>query len=158
MGSSLSNSLAASSLANAVGGFANDAAIKKAKKAQELANLKQLQNLETFDPSQITSQPGYQFNLEQGQKGLNKALGAEGSLFSGKALKAASEYNQNYANNAYKDYYNQWANKVGAQNALYGDTGSNNANYGLLKSNNLASTLANMFNQNQKPWWMQQYG
>jgi hypothetical protein len=155
-GGSSFNSLGA--LSNVASGLANDSAIKKAQKEQELANQQQLQNLETFDASGLTEDPGYQFNLAQGQQGLNRSLGAQGGLFSGRALKAAAEYNQNYADNAFKDAYGRWANKTGAQNQIIGGTGANNAGYGIMRSNNVANSISNIFNQNQnKPWWMQSY-
>lgn len=143
-------------LSSAVSGLSNDAAIKKARKEQELVNNQQLANLETFDPSGITSDPGYEFNRAEGERGLQRSLGAQGGLFSGAALKAASQYNQNYADNAFKDYYSRWANKTGAKNEIIGGRGTNNAGYGLMRSNNVSQTLSNMFNP-QRPWWMQQY-
>lgn len=145
-------------LSSAASGLSNDAAIKKARKEQELANQQQLSNLEGFDPSGITSDPGYEFNRAEGERGLQRSLGAQGGLFSGAALKAASQYNQNYADNAFKDYYSRWADKTGAKNQIIGGTGANNAGYGLMKSNNISQTLSNMFNPNaNKPWWMQSY-
>jgi len=150
------NSLGA--LSSVASGLSNDAAIKKAQKAQEEANQLQLANLESFDPSGITEDPGYEFNRAQGEQGLNRSLGAQGGLFSGAALKAASQYNQNYADNAFKDYYSRWANKTGAKNEIIGGTGTNNAGYGLMRSNNLASSLSNIFAPKQQmPWWMTQY-
>lgn len=132
-------------LANAAGGLFQDDALKKQQKQLLAANQQQLANLDSFDPSGITSDPGYQFNLEQGQRGVNSSLGAQGSLFSGRALKAASEYNQNYADNAFKDYYNRWAQKTGAQNQLYGAGGQIKADVTGGRANNLAQSLSNAF-------------
>jgi len=133
------------SLANVVGGLSQDEALKKQQKQLLGANQQQLANLESFDPSGITSDPGYQFNLQQGQQGLNRSLGAQGNLFSGAALKAASEYNQNYADNAFKDYYNRWAQKTGAQNAIYGSGGQIKADTTGGRANSLSQSLSNAF-------------
>ena len=129
--------------ANAFGAYNQEEAIKKQKQALLGANQQQMANLESFDPSGITSDPGYQFNLEQGQKGLNQGLAAGGSLFSGKALKAASKYNQDYANNAFSDYYQRWLQKTQGQNQLYGSAGDVNANAAGASSQNLAQSLSN---------------
>jgi len=54
--------------------------------------------------------PGYQFNLEQGQQALERAEAAAGGLVSGGALKAAAQYATNYTTNAYQNAYNQFLN------------------------------------------------
>ena len=129
--------------ANAFGAYNQDEATKKQQEQLLSANRSQLANLETFDPSNITNDAGYQFNLEQGQKGLNQGLAAGGSLFSGRALKAASEYNQGYANNAFDAAYQRWANKTGSQNALIGSGGDIQANATGARSQNVAQSLSN---------------
>lgn len=53
------------------------------------------------DPSSITTNPGYQFRLDQGLQGLDRSAAAKGKLFSGAQGKAISEYGQNYATNEY---------------------------------------------------------
>lgn len=143
-GGLLANSLSGS-LASAGGGIAQDAALKKQKDQLLAAQQQQLANLDTFDPSGITSDPGYEFNRAQGEQGLQRSLGASGNVFSGRALKAASDYNQNYADNAFKDYYQRWLTKTGAQNQLYGQGGDIRANATGAGSQNLAQTLSNVF-------------
>lgn len=130
--------------ANIYGGNEQEKAIKKQQEALLGANRSQLANLESFDPSGITSDPGYQFNLEQGQKGLTAGLNAGGSLYSGKALKAASQYNQDYASNAFNDYYQRWLTKVNGQNNLLGAGGDVRANAIGARSQNLAQSLSNI--------------
>lgn len=132
-------------VASAVGGLSENSSLKKQKNALLNANNKQMANLESFDPSGITSDPGYKFNLDEGQKGLDRSLSASGDVFSGKGLKAASAYNQNYASNAFKDYYNRWLTKTGAKNTLIGSGGDIRANAAGAGSQNLAQTLANIF-------------
>lgn len=132
-----------STAANIFGGAAQDKATKKQEEELLNANRSQLANLETFDPSSITSDAGYQFGLEQGQRGLNQGLAAGGALQSGRALKAAAEYNQGYANNAFDAAYQRWANKVGSQNAIIGSGGDIRANAAGARAQNLAQSLSN---------------
>lgn len=133
-------------LSSAIGGLGQESAIKKAQEAQLRAQQQQMANLGTFDPSDITSDAGYQFNLQQGQQGLDRSLAAAGGLQSGRALKAASQYNQQFANNALDSAYQRWANKTGAQNQIFSDTGQVKANTGLARAENLAATAKGIFN------------
>lgn len=52
--------------------------------------------------------PGFQFNLDEGMKALERAEAAGGSVGSGGALKAATQYATNYANGAFGDAYNRF--------------------------------------------------
>lgn len=52
--------------------------------------------------------PGYQFQLQQGQSGLARSMAAAGLSGSGGAMKAAMQYNQNYAGTAYNNAFNQY--------------------------------------------------
>lgn len=57
--------------------------------------------------------PAYQFQLQQGQQGvLNQDASAQGSL-SGASLKDLIGYNQNYANTAYNNAFNQYQTQQG---------------------------------------------
>jgi hypothetical protein len=71
----------------------------------------------------LQTTPGYQFTLGQGDKSINAAAAANGTLNSGNQLTALSNYNQGLASNTYQ-------NAVGnAQNALgqYGSLATQNA-------------------------------
>ena len=133
-------------LSSALGGIAQGDAIKKAQEEQLKAQQRQLANVGTFDPSNITNDAGYQFNLAQGQQGLDRSLAAQGGLQSGRALKAASQYNQDYANNALNSAYQRWSDKTGAQNSIYGNIGGIKAQSGLAGAQNLASTASGILN------------
>lgn len=57
--------------------------------------------------------PAYQFQLQQGQQGvLNQDAASQGAL-SGSALKDLIGYNQNYANTAYNNAFNQYQTQQG---------------------------------------------
>lgn len=73
-----------------------------------------------FDPSSLAENPSFKFNLDQGNKALDRANAARGGYYSGAALKEASDYNTNLANNFARDYYDQWAN---TNNQLAGQSG-----------------------------------
>jgi hypothetical protein len=65
-----------------------------------------------FNQGDLYNDPGYQFQLEQGQRGLNTQAAASGLLGSGRALKEATQYGQGMAegqfNNVYNRNFNTW--------------------------------------------------
>jgi hypothetical protein len=78
-----------------------------------------------FNPGDLTQDPGYQFNLQQGQEALDRANAARGSFFSGAALKGAQDYGQGLADNTYNQAYQRW---LQGQNNTYGMlSGTSNA-------------------------------
>ena len=65
--------------------------------------------------------PGYQFNLAQGLKSVNNAMGARGLLNSGAVMKGASEYATGLADNTYQSQFNMdQMNKQNVYNKLMG--------------------------------------
>ncbi len=50
-----------------------------------------------FNQADLYNDPGYQFAVEQGQRGLNTQAAASGLLGSGRALKEATQYGQGMA-------------------------------------------------------------
>ena len=58
-------------------------------------------------PFDFQADPGYQFRMDEGMKGVTNSAAARGGLLSGAALKAASTYNQNFASNEYGNAYNR---------------------------------------------------
>ena len=80
----------------------------------------------SFNPSDLQNTPGYQFTLQQGQKGVNNALSSQGLLGSGAQGKALSDYTTGLAQNTYN---NQYQNALNAYNANYASQlGGFNAN------------------------------
>lgn len=51
--------------------------------------------------------PGYEFQLSEGQKGINRSLAARGGALSGAAVKAGIRFNQDTAQGAYTNYFNR---------------------------------------------------
>lgn len=117
-----------------------------------------------FTPGDLTQDPGYQFNLSQGNAALDRKQAATGGYFSGASLKAAQDYGQGLAdntyNNAYQRYlqqnqntYNQLAgqtsNGLNAANSagnIYSNIGNAQANAGISSSNIINNTLSSLLN------------
>lgn len=145
-GGSVGTNSLGGTLASLAGGVGQGILNNQAKNDQLKQIAAQQANLGTFDPSGITSDPGYQFQYDQGLQGLQRQLAAGGGTQSGAALKAATQYGQNYANNAFNDYYNRWANRTGAQNQLLANKGNVQANSLLGQGQDISQTLTNAFN------------
>lgn len=80
---------------------------------------------------QVMQTPGYQAQLDQGIKSIDRASPLVGGMYSGRRMKALNDYGQN----TFGSYYNDWMNRVGgiagqapqiAQNV--GQAGQQNAN------------------------------
>lgn len=65
---------------------------------------------QTFDASKFQTDPGYQFRLAQGQRGVESSASARGGVLSGSALKGIAQYNQGFASNEYQNAYNRFNN------------------------------------------------
>lgn len=61
-----------------------------------------------FTPGDLTSDPGYQFELTQGMQGLDRSAASRGRLYSGAQEKAADTYATNFAGTKYDDAYKRW--------------------------------------------------
>ncbi len=130
-------------LASALGGFAQDDALKRQRDMLLNSNQQQQANLERLRNIDVTQEPGYQFAVREGNQALNSTLGAQGNLFSGRALRAASDLNQDLATRFYNDAYQREAQRIGAGNQLIGNAGEIRSNTLGARSNNMSSTIAN---------------
>ena len=65
------------------------------------------------NPGSITSQPGYAFGLEQGQKTLNNGAASRGMTYSGQQGKALTQYGQDYAGTKLNDSVNRLSTLAG---------------------------------------------
>ena len=81
--------------------------------------------MQPFTGAKLEQEPGYQFGLQQGQRGLDNGAAARGGYYSGAQLKAASRYNSDYASTKYGDAYNRYNNdQTNTFNRLSGIAGS----------------------------------
>jgi hypothetical protein len=78
-----------------------------------------------YDPSTFYQDPGYNFDVQQGQQGLNRAAAAGGQLGSGASLKAAINYATGMASNEFNSAFNRSAtSKQMTYNELAGLSGA----------------------------------
>lgn len=106
--------------------------------------------LDPFTNEDFVKDPGYEFRMAEGEKGLNRAFAARGGYDSGAALKAINRYNQDYASNEFSNAYNRDANnKSMTYNFLSGTSGAGQNAAGTLGGlgANAASAQANALGQ-----------
>jgi len=88
----------------------------------------------SFAPGDLTKDPGYQFNLQQGEQALGRSQSARGNYYSGEALKEAQSFGQGLADRTYNDAYNRWLqSQQSTYNMLSGQQGQGQqaaTNYG----------------------------
>lgn len=63
-----------------------------------------------FTMADYQADPGYQFRLDQGNRGVQASAAAKGGVLSGATEKALARYNQDYASNEYGAAYNRFNN------------------------------------------------
>jgi len=68
-----------------------------------------------FSMADYQADPGYQFRLSEGQKGVETAAGARGSRYSGATLKALSRFNSDQASQEYGSAYNRYNNDISSR-------------------------------------------
>lgn len=61
-----------------------------------------------FTLADFTKDPGYDFRMQQGQRGLDASAAARGGALGGAAIKAATRYGQDYASGEYSNAYNRF--------------------------------------------------
>ena len=60
-----------------------------------------------FSPSDLVNEPGYQFELAEGNKAIDRAAGARGGRYSGATLKDLQRFGQGLAQQNYSQAYNR---------------------------------------------------
>lgn len=61
-----------------------------------------------FTMADFTKDPGYDFRMSEGQRGLDSSAAARGGALSGAAIKASTRYGQDYASGEYQNAYNRF--------------------------------------------------
>ena len=89
---------------------------------QAAENLGGLIGADGRDPTEtLMETPGYQFRYNEGLDALSQRASLAGGLYSGKAMKEAQRYGQNFASNEFQNAFNRnyalvnGANQAGAQ-------------------------------------------
>lgn len=71
-----------------------------------------------YDTSQLASDPGFQFRMQEGQKALERSAAARGGLNSGRMLKDLTRFSQGVASDEYGNRFNRLSTLAGfGQNA-----------------------------------------
>lgn len=116
--------------------------------------LAQIQNL-LANPSAITSQPDYQFGLNEGTRALNNSAAARGMTYSGAQGKALQRFGQDYAGSKLNESYNRLASIAGIGQQATGATsnaGSNYANQGGNQLNNMGDARGSGYMGQANAW------
>ncbi len=99
-----------------------------------------------FTQSSFMSDPGYQFQLQQGNQAVQRGAAAQGGLLSGAAGKAMSQYTTNLANTTYGDAYNRYlqtSNQQFGQLSSVANMGLNATNSSMANGQGTANQVAN---------------
>lgn len=64
----------------------------------------------SFTGKDLASEPGYQFGLDQGTKGINRGQAARGNFLSGAAMKELARFNEDYAGTKFNEGFNRSLN------------------------------------------------
>jgi hypothetical protein len=77
-----------------------------------------------FSMEDFTKDPGYDFRLSEGTRGLEGSAAARGNVLSGAAQKALTKYGQNFASNEYGKAYDRYnTDQENRYRRLFGGTG-----------------------------------
>jgi hypothetical protein len=99
-----------------------------------------------FTQSNFQSDPGYQFQLQQGNDAIERSAASRGGLLSGAAGKALAGYTTGLANTTYGDAYNRYlqtSNQQFNQLATVAGLGQNSLNTTAQSGANMANNVAN---------------
>lgn len=97
-----------------------------------------------FDVDDYTSSDAYNYQLSQGTDALQKALASQGLGQSGAAVKAATEYATNLANQNYQQGYSNWADQTQALVDATGNQGDILSQYQSSSSDSLNKLIASL--------------
>ena len=94
--------------------------------------------VDSWNPSEaLTSQPGYQFQFDTGQKALERSKAASGDFFSGDTATALHRYGQDFASNYWDKMWGQYGDLAGDGKDATGTVVNVAGNYG----NNAAENI-----------------
>jgi hypothetical protein len=103
--------------------------------------------MKKFSNEDFVKDPGYEFRLAEGEKGINRAAASRGGYDSGTTLKALLKYNQDYGSNEFNNAFNRDnTNKNTIYSFLSGgtQTGLNATSNNASLNSNLVTAGANM--------------
>lgn len=89
------------------------------------------------NPGSITSDPGYQFGLNQGTEAIQRNAGIGQGVYSGATLKALDRYGQDYGGSKFDTALNRYGNLAGMGQVGAGTVANAGMNYGNNAANNI---------------------
>ena len=89
-----------------------------------IAGLLDPERFRNFGVEDFQVDPGYQFALEQGQRGIENSAAAGGRLISGATLKSLNRFNQGLANQQYQNSFDRFNQNRDYQMRSYGGLAS----------------------------------
>jgi len=99
----------------------------------------------------ISSDPSYQWRLNEGNRTLENSAAAKGGLMSGNALRGISDYGQQSASKEYQNEFNRYMQRVGlgqnATGAMAGLASAQGMASGQMAANNAQQDYQNLINQ-----------
>jgi hypothetical protein len=104
----------------------------------------------SFDPSQIYSNPAYQFNMQQGLQGVQRSAASTGDALGAGTQKSMAQFASGLASNQYNTAYNQalttyQTNRTNTMQNLQALLGT--GQFGTQQANQLGTTQAGQGNQ-----------
>lgn len=87
---------------------------------QGLEGLSDPETRRNFQQSDFYEDPGYQFVLEQGQRGIQNSMSSKGSLLSGATMKALDRFNQGTAAQQYQNSFDRFGQNRAYQTQTLG--------------------------------------
>ena len=104
--------------------------------------------LQNFTGDDLQNEPGYQFGIQQGEQGIDRASRARGSFDSGATMKALLRFNQDYGGTKFNEGYNRdAANKSRIYAMLTGSPSSAAANQVAAAGQNAANQTSEYITQ-----------
>lgn len=101
-----------------------------------------------FSMADYQVDPGYQFRLSEGMKGLERSAAARGGLLSGSMLKNASRFNQDQASNEFMNAFNRYqTNRSNQINPLQAFAGQGQSATNVLSND--AGNMGRVISENQ---------
>jgi hypothetical protein len=112
-----------------------------------LGKLGPLMDYKKFSMNDFKADPGYQFRVDEGTRGVENSATARGMTLSGGALKGIERFRQGLASQAYGDAFDRYqteynqATRVPLAVAGFGQTATNNMQQGAQNFGNTAGTI-----------------
>lgn len=132
-------------LSAGIGGYSNQRAEDQLLKGQQNAfnTLSPFLNSK-FDASDLGNDAGYQFQLAEGNKAIDRAAAARGNFYSGQALQDAADFSKGLTDTTLQDAYNRYLSGQQQKIGVAGNLANIYGNQGDIRAN-ATTNLGNIF-------------